>query len=120
MEYNEEIIAKLCHEVNRAYCESIGDFSHLEWEKSPDWQKNSAIDGVKFHLNNETTPERSHRNWMTHKAADGWKYGPVKNEKKKTHPCMLPYDELPQEQRTKDYIFKAVCDYFKRNKEASL
>jgi len=96
-------------EFNKAYCESIGDFSIVSWDEAPEWQKKSAIDGVEFHLNNpDATPENSHENWLKQKEADGWKYGPVKNPETKEHPCYLPYNELPAEQRSKDYLFRAV------------
>lgn len=108
-----EQIARLCHEVNRAYCHSIGDDSQPSWSDAPTWQKNSAISGVNFHLSNETTPEQSHANWLKDKVADGWVFGPVKDPEKKEHPCMVPYNELPLEQRTKDFLFKAVVDTFK-------
>lgn len=108
-----ESVARMCHEVNRAYCRSIGDDSQPAWEDAPDWQKESAINGVEFHLANETSPEQSHENWMREKATAGWVYGDVKDPEKKEHPCMIPYDQLPLEQRTKDYLFKAVVDCHK-------
>lgn len=106
-------IAKVCHEVNRAYCRSIGDDSQLSWEDAPQWQKDSAINGVSFHMENETTPEQSHENWMKEKLENGWKYGDVKDSEKKEHPCIVPYNQLPVEQRTKDYLFKAVVESYK-------
>lgn len=108
-----EQIARICHEVNRAYCNSIGDTSQPSWDEAPQWQKESAVNGVNFHLNNDTTPEQSHENWLKEKIATGWVYGPVKDPEKKEHPCMVPYDQLPLEQRTKDYLFKAIVDCFK-------
>lgn len=114
MMFEVDKIAALCHEVNKAYCESLGDYSQPSWEDAPEWQKESAINGVRFHMDNETTPEQSHINWMRQKEAEGWTWGPVKDPEKKTHPCMVPYDQLPQAQRSKDYIFKAICDFFKR------
>ena len=58
-------IAKVAHEVNKIYCESIGDNSQVSWEDAPDWQKNSALNGVKHHLQNpDSTPQGSHENWM--------------------------------------------------------
>ena len=108
-----EKIAELCHEVNRAYCESIGDNSQLPWSEAPEWQKNSAINGVKFHMGNEASPEDTHISWMKQKQEEGWVYGPVKDAEAKTHPCMVPYNELPVEQRSKDYLFKAIVDFFK-------
>jgi len=108
-----EQIARICHEVNRAYCQSIGDDSQPKWNDAPDWQRESAINGVLFHLENDVTPEQSHENWMREKVAAGWTYGPVKDPEKKQHPCMVPYHDLPLEQRTKDYLFRAVVDCFK-------
>ena len=102
-------IAKVCHEINRAYCHAIGDDSQLPWDQSPEWQRQSAIVGVRFSLANPTAPpSASHDSWMAEKQRDGWKYGPVKDLTKKEHPAFLPYDELPAEQKVKDYLFQAV------------
>lgn len=102
-------IAKVCHEVNRAYCHAIGDHSQPPWDDAPNWQKVSACNGVEFHLRNpDATPENSHESWLAEKVATGWVLGPVKDDSKKEHPCMLPYSELPLEQRVKDYLFRAV------------
>jgi hypothetical protein len=102
-------IAKVAHEANRAYCASQGDLSQVPWEQAPDWQRLSAIDGVQA-IHNKTVqkPEDSHANWMRRKAADGWTYGPVKSESEKTHPCMVPYEQLPAGQKVKDSLFFAI------------
>src|SRR5574342_803863 len=92
--YTVEQIAKICHNVNKAYCESQNDFSQPTWEEAPEWQKSSAINGVQFHLDNEVTPEQSHENWLKQKLEEGWVYGKEKNPELKTHPCMKRYDEL--------------------------
>lgn len=110
-------IAKVCHEANRAYCETLGDYSQLAWELSPEWQRQSAIKGVEFHLTaldagNKPSPSASHESWLEEKRADGWIYGPVKDAEKKEHPCFLPYDGLPVSQRLKDYIFSGIVESF--------
>jgi len=103
-------IAKVCHEANRAYCQTIGDDSQPSWEDAPEWQRESAVAGVSvIAANPSTTPEQSHEGWMRQKANDGWKYGPTKDATKKEHPCMVPYGSLPPEQRRKDHLFGAVC-----------
>ena len=103
-------IAKVCHEVNRAYCQAIGDNSQSSWDDAPDWQRQSAINGVNFHKANPNAgPDHSHNSWFEEKRADGWKYGPHKDPEAKEHPCFLAYDELPTEQKAKDYIFRAIC-----------
>ena len=102
--------AEVCHEANRAYCLALGDDSQLAWSDAPEWQKTSAVNGVLFQLQNlDSTPPDSHANWLAEKAADGWKYGEVKDVEKKEHPCFVPYSELPAEQRAKDYIFSAIA-----------
>lgn len=45
---------------------------------------------------------------MKDKTEAGWKYGPVKDEVKKEHPCYVPFNELPVEQQAKDYIFRQI------------
>lgn len=102
-------VARVCHEVNRAFCQSIGDNSQPTWEEAPDWQKDSAINGVKFHAANPTAgPDSSHVEWMKEKVENGWVYGEVKDPEAKTHPCIVPYEQLPVEQQSKDYIFRAI------------
>jgi len=104
-----EQIAKIAHEVNRAYCQSLHDYSQKPWDDAPEWQKKSAINGVKYHLDDpDVTPEESHENWRNQKYMEGWKHSPVKDEAKKEHPCMVMYEDLPQDQKAKDYIFSAV------------
>ncbi len=106
-------IAKVCHEVNRVYCESIGDLSQKKWDKAEKWQKDSAISGVKFALQHPNGKMNEiHKAWMADKKKDGWKYGKVKDAVKKTHPCLVAYDELPKNHRTKDALFLAVVRSF--------
>lgn len=106
-----EAVARICHEANRAYCQSIGDLSQLPWEQCPDWQCRSAINGVKFHLANPlANASASHESWLEEKRANGWTYGPVKDPEKKTHPCFVPFTALPVEQQAKDMLFKHIVD----------
>lgn len=106
---NIEDIARVCHEVNRAYCQALGDDSQPLWEEAPEWQRGSALAGVRMHLANpDASPADSHESWLAQKAAEGWNYGPVKDPDKKEHPCFVPYDALPVEQRAKDYIFRGT------------
>lgn len=106
-----EQIAKVCHEANRAYCTSLGDNTQLSWEEAPQWQKDSALKGVVFHLKNYgASPSASHDEWLKEKEATGWKYGPVKDPEKKEHPCFVPYNQLPKEQQAKDSLFIHVVN----------
>lgn len=102
-------VARVAHEINRAYCLALGDTSQPEWEAAPSWQRASAIHGVEFHLANPNAwPWASHDSWSRQKIADGWVHGEVKDAEKKTHPCLVPFNDLPVEQQAKDYLFRAV------------
>lgn len=102
-------IAMVAHEVNRAYCESIGDNSQVAWAEAPVDIQQSVIAGVEFKLATpEATPEQQHNAWCSSKIKAGWGHGPVKDAVARTHPCLVPYSALPLEQRVKDYLFGAV------------
>ena len=110
----KENIAQVAHEINKAFCESIGDNSQPTWENAPDWQKSSAINGVQFHLDNlNASPSASHESWLKQKTEEGLKYGKVKNAETKEHPCFVPYNELPIEQKSKDFLFKQIIHSLK-------
>lgn len=106
--FGVERIAKVAHEVNRAYCAASGDDSQASWDKAPDWLKECAVDSVKNHLNIEMTPRESHEAWVKHKLAAGWSWGMTKDYNTLNHPCLIPYDSLPLTQRIKDYLFGAI------------
>ena len=102
-------IAKIAHEANRAYCETLGDYSQDRWSGAAPWQTNSAIDGVRaIEKGVVTRPEQSHENWLKHKEEEGWLYGPEKDVANKFHPCMVPFKELSHEQQMKDFLFFSV------------
>ena len=102
-------IARVAHEINRAYCQAIGDKSQVPWERAAQWQRDSALLGVKMHADFPAFgPAESHKGWMAHKIKEGWVWGPTKNEKLKTHPCLVPFKNLPVEQQAKDFIFRAI------------
>lgn len=99
-----EACAEAAHEMNRIYCLSLGDTSQLRWDAAPDWQKDSARKGVAGAFAGNG-PKASHESWMAEKQAAGWIYGPIKDPIAKTHPCMVPYDQLAPEQQKKDDLF---------------
>jgi len=108
---NIELIAKECHENNRTYCITLGDYSQLPWEDTNEQIKQSAIDGVKYKIENwEVSSEDMHNNWLTFKISDGWVYGDVKDIDKKTHPSMIPYYDLNTDEKEKDAIFIATVE----------
>ncbi len=104
-------IARIAHEVNRAYCQSIGDDSQLPWNAAPAWQRDSVMAGIAFHRANPGAGDSaSHDSWLAEKERAGWVYGKVEDPAATppTHPCIKPFDKLPKEQQFKDTLFRTI------------
>lgn len=107
-------IAIVCHQANKAWCELNGDTSQKSWEDAEKWQRDSAIKGVEFRTTNPTAgKDAQHNAWMEDKVANGWVKGDVKDPVAKTHPCIVPFEQLPLFQQKKDALFCAIVDALK-------
>ena len=59
----------------------------------------------------ERLAENVHATWAEKRLAEGWRYGPERNDAGKEHPCLVPYDQLPEEERDYDRATaRAVID----------
>ena len=52
----------------------------------------------------ELLAKNVHENWSAARIADGWKYGPTRNDKLKTNPCLVPFDDLTDEEKEYDRL----------------
>lgn len=43
-----------------------------------------------------------HEAWAKGRRSEGWVYGPRKDSIAKTTPCLVPYDQLPEEEKAYD------------------
>ena len=50
----------------------------------------------------ELLSANTHEVWAKKRMDEGWTYGPERNDESKTHPCLVPYDELPEEEKEYD------------------
>jgi hypothetical protein len=111
-EYNVELIARVCHEANRVMQLAAGEEElSPKWDSAPDWQRESSVDGVEKALSGQTASQL-HESWRQKKIADGWVYGEIKDPVKKTHPALVGYLRLPDDQKMKDHMFRAIVDAF--------
>jgi len=102
-------IAELVHEFNRLLQAKHKQPVSPPWSDAPRWMKDSGVDGVSYILRNPGCVESSiHENWRQNRMRDGWKWGPVKDEKKKEHPSLLPFDRLSPEKQRKDRCFLSL------------
>lgn len=107
-----EDIARTAHEVNGAYM-SLEE--HKKWEDLPVEEKVSRMQGVAAQLRYGYSAPEQHELWMASKIQEGWTYGEQKDSEKKTHPCLVPYADLPEVMKTKDHIFRAVVQSLARS-----
>lgn len=104
-----ESAALTAHEMNRWYCATLGDDSQPLWADTPAEQREAVRAGVlAIWSKPEITPAESHQGWLNSKHDEGWSWGEEKDPLRKLHPCMVPYEQLPPEQKAKDAIFGAV------------
>ena len=52
----------------------------------------------------ELLAKNTHENWSQGRLSQGWAYGPERNDEKKTTPCLVPYEELTEEEREYDRV----------------
>jgi ryanodine receptor 2 len=50
----------------------------------------------------EQLAENAHDNWARQRLSQGWTYGPQRNDTRKEHPCLIPYADLPDEEKKYD------------------
>ena len=50
----------------------------------------------------ELLSENTHEIWSQQRIADGWTYGPKRDDERKEHPCLVPYDQLPESEKKYD------------------
>lgn len=110
-----EATARMCHEMNRfVQLTNPSEEANKPWDHYDDDFKEITREGVRNALSGGKTPEQQHEAWLKAKAADGWVYGPYKDFEKKTHPCMVRYDDLDVVDQMKDQMFLTVVKEMKR------
>lgn len=101
-------VARVVHEALTAI-----QVIHSDPAPSPHWDdatpdtQESCIEGVRDAMS-ANTPEELHDGWCEHLRRRGWVYGDRKDASAKTHPCLVPFDELDPYQQVKSRVFVAI------------
>lgn len=59
----------------------------------------------------ELLAKNAHENWARQRLADGWVHGIRRDDQKKEHPCLVPYEDLPESE--KEYDRKTAMETIK-------
>lgn len=71
----------------------------------------------------EAMAKNVHDVWAESRISQGWTYGPERNDALKHHPCLVPYEDLPEVEKAYDRdtavgTLKLICKLgFKITKE---
>lgn len=108
MDFTVDQLAHVVHEANRALQRVLGEqWVSPSWWEAPAEMRDSSMHGVRQVLAG-ATPEELHAEWVRWRTERGWRYGPVKDEWGRTHPCLVDYADLPPEQQVKDALMQAI------------
>lgn len=103
-----ERVAKAIYEATRIEARwSERSIVPEKWEDRDEKFRKNMVDIVVKYLAMDKlpTPEEAHDSWTEAYLKMGWKYGKARDIVKKTHPDMVPFNDLPKDEKDKDSIF---------------
>lgn len=103
-----KLSARAAHEVTCLRYRAFG-VPVLGWEDAEmtDALRAEIIEGARLTLAG-SSPEVVHTAWWKRRVDAGWVFGPVKSFEAKTHPGLIPYDQLPEFNKQERVLFQAV------------
>jgi hypothetical protein len=104
-------LARVAYEAIRALCQTQGVFGDPAWTCATPAERSVVVDAVRFRLQHPGGPvSLRHEGWMRLRTREGWKHGPVVDKWLKTHPLLVPFDQLPVRERAKEALFASIVD----------
>ncbi len=109
MEKAIESIAQVVHAAIRAWAGANDQTEIPAWEEAPKWMRDSTFASVRFVLENPSAGHGAqHIQWMEQRISQGWEYGAVRDDDKKHHPMLVPFENLPEIEQKKDQLVCAI------------
>jgi len=76
--------------------------SHAGLAVVPEDHPDAGIDSKILEDNIELLSEAEHKGWMEQKYRSGWSYGTLRDDNKKIHDALIPYNDLREEDKERD------------------
>lgn len=103
-------LARIGYEANAAYAATIGE-SPVSWDAaSADDRRLWVLAARHVVAFSDAPAERLHQIWHDAEVALGWRWGPVLDNEAKCHPYVVRWHALPEPQRAKVRLFKAIAN----------
>lgn len=99
--------ARATYGVIEAYCRTVGSIQpRAPWDDLSQEVRDQYINGC-LHLLDcpQASPAEMHRNWVQYMTSLGWAFGLSKSQAFNTNPNLVPWDELPEGKKAKDFLF---------------
>src|SRR5262245_35297741 len=121
--------AKRPHRLGQLSQSCALDFSCLSTMSTLTWDEVAGVGNSQVHRRSESRPmsyqptpidtsrvdlpadvpelterlaKHNHDVWARQRIADGWRYGPKRNDARKQHPGLVPYEQLPESEKAYD------------------
>lgn len=111
-----DFIASVAHSVQCGIDYAFGLPELHQWGLMGDGYKAQMKASVRAVLVHDKSPKSLHGSWLSRLTQEGWVHGEVKDAEKKTHPLLVPFDELPIEWKLRLRQFRAAVIPFRKTK----
>lgn len=107
-----EQISAVAYMATRAFDEKyLGDYTHAEWGKLKQEQKDEVCAHVLFRIENyQAPPSAWHDRWMVKMLEGGYRFGPATDHKNKISAMLKPFSALSKGYQEREVLFMAVVD----------
>jgi len=106
------IVAAVAYAANREFSKIVGGKPfNPPWEEYPEDLKLNLIQAVRNTMKQKIVSAKlSHLQWVKDRLDMGYEKGENINWKKKTHPDLVPFEELPMPAQLKSVLFLAIVN----------
>lgn len=104
-----EIMEKAQGQVAAKIRELLGESSY-DQRIFTNEERRRRVDAMRTCAEHQTSDEERHASWLQMHLDGGWVYGAEFDPARKTHPNLLPWDQLPAETRIKAQVFAILAN----------
>lgn len=105
MHYDNTMVAKIAHAAAMELQDAQGDgYVSVPWRALAPEVRANAIAGVEA-IRAGMTPKENHERWCTQLTSQGWSKGAARDPYARTHPHLVPWDELTDAQQDRSRLF---------------